>query len=399
MDKHKLLVIAPIEAFRHPEKFGGGYVRYKIISQYLGKYVNILEVGFSTKTCVFLNIAFIILKKLPEIRRFRPMAIITVNPSPADTLMGYILSKILRIVHVIFVNAVPLSGYPGYKCMNLEDPTSIPQLWRLLRSSGKSLPVAAMEAVNFYLFFKCLRKAVLIPLTPEVAQSLQRLKYLYVPLTVGIGCIECGSQKNAETEAWDALYVASPVHPDKGLHDLIEAWRLVVKELPNAKLLIAGREDPSFKINLLEDYVNRENLVKNIKIFVCKYGIPHKFIFHLMCQAKLFLYPSLKDQTPLVISEALSCGTPVITYDLPGIRYAYGNCPAVIRVRIGDKHSAAAEVLKLLKNQEDRERMREAALTWCRKKSWEKIALKTLSLYYLATLSGYRARKLRRFHA
>jgi len=56
------------------------------------------------------------------------------------------------------------------------------------------------------------------------------------------------------------------------------------------------------------------------------------------------------DVWPLVVSEALSRGLPVVTYRLHNIEYAYGWCPAVKLIRVGAVEEVVEEILKLLQD-------------------------------------------------
>ncbi|MGC8988356.1 glycosyltransferase [Infirmifilum sp.] len=107
----------------------------------------------------------------------------------------------------------------------------------------------------------------------------------------------------------------------------------------------------------------------------------NELVLKYMGQAKVFVYPTRKDLYPLVIGEALSRGTPAVTYYLPGIRLAYGDCGAVIRVRIGDVDAMAGEALKILEDPQPAERLRRAALEWCARKRWSDVARRELRAY------------------
>jgi len=333
----------------------------------------------------FLLSVISIIKASYAIRRYGAIAVVTANPSPIDVRIGCTVSKIARVIHVVFVNAVPLTGYVGYKSANPEGLSSLQWILNVIRHSRKQLTTSIIEAISYYIMFKCLMDSVVVPLTPDVASTLRKMGLTCVEPISGVGC----TRFRTSGRRWiDAVYVASPLHPDKGVYNIVDIWELVSREKPNAKLLIVGREELHYNLSLLNQYLWEKKL-KNVKILSSKQGIPNEIVINIMSQAKLFVYPTKKDVTPLVISEALGCGTPVITYDLPGIRLAYGNCEAVIRITTGDKKLFAQEVLRLLNNQKELEKLREAAIKWCDDNSWQKVALKTLYTYLKAILLGY----------
>lgn len=373
---------------KNPERFGGGYVRLSRILNFLNEYFYLYKLFYSKSNIFMLDLlvnVFYILKNSYMLRKHGVVALVTANPSPRDVGTSCITSKIARLAHIVYVNAVPLTGYVGYEPIELDKIPTFKQLLRITRNSGRQLINSIIEAIEFYLFFRCLKDSIIVPLTPDIASRLERLGFKCVEPISGVGC----TPNPTQYRRWiDAVYVASPLHPDKGIYDLIDIWEIIARKMPNSLLVIVGREDPTFDIVKLKIYIGEKGL-KNIKVFANKQGIPNNIIIKLLSQAKLFLYPTKKDVTPLVISEALSCGTPVVTYNLPGIELAYGECEAVIRVDPGNKEMFASEVLRLFSKQSRLERLRVVATSWCINNSWRNIALKTARAYAHAILLGY----------
>jgi len=139
-----------------------------------------------------------------------------------------------------------------------------------------------------------------------------------------------------------------------------------------------------FNVNVIKEQIKREGIENNVTVIARKEAVPNSIILRLMSQAKVFVYPSRKDVCPLVIGEALSRGTPVVTYDLPGIRFAYGSCEAVTRVPIGDTNAMVAKVLEILENPQLAERLRQAAVEWCKANPWSKAARREAEAYLRA---------------
>lgn len=392
-NKPIIVIILPKQADKFPEKFGGGYVRFELIKPYLLKYVNLLVFYYLNQISIplvhFLNVIF----KVRKIRTSCALVILTVNPSPMDVWIGYLLSLLLKIPHVVFVNAIPLSGFVGYISRRFSRSPTLIEIWEIIKNSNKPLRVKIVETLQFYLLFKSLKKSVIVPLTPDIAYTLKKLEYVLINMPIGVGCTE-GPKKVQPKKIWDAAYIASPLHPDKGLYDVIDVWELVVNFIPNARLIIAGKKDPNFNLDFLLDYIKRKNLTKNVTLLAYSW-LPRKVVLELIAKSTIFLYPTRKDQTPLVISEALSLGVPVVTYNLPGISFAYGDCPAVVRVELGNKERVATEVIKLLMEQDSLvKQLSQAALDWCITNSWKKIALRTLIACFKAIRLKYTELKM-----
>jgi glycosyltransferase involved in cell wall biosynthesis len=99
-------------------------------------------------------------------------------------------------------------------------------------------------------------------------------------------------------------------------------------------------------------------------------GMTQRNLWKEMKRSKIFLYPSRKDVWSLVIGEALACGLPVIAYDLPGIKYAYGDCPAVCLQNVGDVEGAAKTMIRLLSDDSLLRNLSHKARQYAENHSW-----------------------------
>jgi hypothetical protein len=86
-----------------------------------------------------------------------------------------------------------------------------------------------------------------------------------------------------------------------------------------------------------------------------------------------------------------------VVYGLPNVRYAYGWCPAVKLVEIGDVVGFAKEVVKILKDDEKvTSDVSSIARECARKITWKRVALlearaimEVLKLHFVSTKSPY----------
>ena len=96
--------------------------------------------------------------------------------------------------------------------------------------------------------------------------------------------------------------------------------------------------------------------------------------------AHAFVMPSLYEGFGLPLVEAMSCGCPVITSDrgaLPEIAGAGAQCFDPL-----DANAMAAALLALLRNPQELEQRKEAALRRAADFSWDKTAFDTISVYH-----------------
>jgi glycosyltransferase involved in cell wall biosynthesis len=387
-ERINIAIIVPSGCLQKPETCGGGYMRFTKALKYLSKYFDFVEVQFIHNRIVkgisYFSALLAPILMLKYVKDKQINAILVINESFTDILAGYILKKTTNAKLLIFTNNVPLKGFIGYGDLENFRESLFAAIWGSVSAVERHKPIAFIKTLALYVLLLSLREATLIPLAPCVAADLKELGLNFIPVYPGVGCDE---PSLGSGERWiDGLYVASPLHPQKGVFDAIEVWRRIVASRPHAKLIIAGREDPRFDVSILKEKIKRENIESNVAVIARKEAVPNSVILRLMSQAKVFVYPSRKDVCPLVIGEALNRGTPVVTYDLPGIQFAYGSCEAVIRVPIGDTDAMAAKALEILENPQLAERLRQAAVEWCKANPWSKAALKEAKAYLLALL-------------
>lgn len=90
----------------------------------------------------------------------------------------------------------------------------------------------------------------------------------------------------------------------------IRAFSTVVKEKPDAKMIILGEGPDKNKLNILIKKLNLEN-----NVFLLGF---QKDIFYFLQNAKVFLMTSYTEGFPCSMVEAMSAGIPVISTNSPG---------------------------------------------------------------------------------
>jgi glycosyltransferase involved in cell wall biosynthesis len=135
--------------------------------------------------------------------------------------------------------------------------------------------------------------------------------------------------------------------PEKGIFDLIDIWKLVVKKMHNARLAVCG-------------IVEEKEIVKKFLKEVSRYNLSHSIEFlgqqdeakllNIVANSYLTVYPSYADSFSLVTLESLACGTPVIAYNIPAIRHNFSKCDAVFRCPTDDKACMADTIIHVLTN-------------------------------------------------
>jgi N-acetyl-alpha-D-glucosaminyl L-malate synthase BshA len=133
----------------------------------------------------------------------------------------------------------------------------------------------------------------------------------------------------------------SNLRPVKRVHDVIEIFYLVQKEIPS-KLLIVG-EGP--------DKVSAEALAVTL-------GIADKVVFFgnsnevdkILCFSDLFLLPSEKESFGLAALEAMAIGVPIISSNTGGLPEVNIHGESGYLSAVGDISEMAANAIKILKD-------------------------------------------------
>ena len=109
----------------------------------------------------------------------------------------------------------------------------------------------------------------------------------------------------------------SRIHVKKGIEILFDAWKRIHSEFADWQLLVVGNGEAEY-IQSLENRVECLGLKECINIIPPVFGNDK---IRLYQESALFCLPSFSENFGMVIAEAMSCGTPVITTT---------NCPWII---------------------------------------------------------------------
>jgi len=155
----------------------------------------------------------------------------------------------------------------------------------------------------------------------------------------------------------------------KNIDDLIKAFKIVKSKIKNAKLIIGGKGDQ-------DCYEYLKNLTKNENIedvyFLGELSEEDKV--KQLELAWVFGYPSYKEGWGISAIEANACGTPVVAYNVPGLRDSIKNGTNGLLAKEKDIKDMADKIVTLLENHELREKLGKNAIEWSKNSSYEKSA-------------------------
>jgi glycosyltransferase involved in cell wall biosynthesis len=143
-------------------------------------------------------------------------------------------------------------------------------------------------------------------------------------------------------------------------HHAIHAFSLIREVIPNARLWVIG------------DGYMREKLEKLNAANVTFYGhVNNSRKFELLSKAHLVLMPAMREGWGLVVTESNAMGTPVVAYNVPGLRDSVKDNETGILAKENTPRSLATSAIFLLKNPDILNKFSSKALDYSRQFSWD----------------------------
>jgi glycosyltransferase involved in cell wall biosynthesis len=387
-----LLFLVPEKFELAPEYYGGALVRaYKIYKILRSKFLDYIIVTHPENVKFF---PLVLIKAIISVLIRRPDIIISPWGQWISMLLAEVIGFIFRLPTIIVFNAFPIFGQIGYHTSFLSRThKSMLGLGQIIRTtvcykcSSKNVASCIFRGLAegllcyFTVFLaKNLRNIMSIAITPMLGEDLRSHGFRVAPVYPGNGVEIPHLDYFNAYKVYDACYVANPIHLEKGLIDVLYVWYRVVRKLSKAKLIIAGRLIDKKSERKLYELIARFRLEDNIILYVSDKGLSRNEVLKIMSQCRCFVYPSRKDVWPLVIGEALSIGSPVVAYALPSISYAYGRCPAVYLVKVGDLLFMTEKIIQILENK-NYESISCIAKRCAEKITWKRAALLEAKAY------------------
>jgi len=380
-----------IAIFTHVDSLSGGNYRVANVLRFFprGKYVLLMPrnrkyafidvlTRFGSNSNALLNI----ISDAYELRDYYCKDI------PCHIKYGYYVGKVVKELGVDILYFPHEHAYLplGFKASNTKW-TELLQLTPVIGSltveegSGFSLFMKNLR-VNFnYGFFKILKGYIRFRLftlavhnTPILAVSKSipyELEKLGVKVDVrvidpGVGVDPCPF--SGLDRVFDVAFFAR-ITPEKGVFDFLRVVANLVRWRRNIKALVMGFAGDEMAVKVRE-MAGELGIAGNVEF---RFNTPRDEAMRLLAQSKLVIYPTRLDAFPLSVLEALSCGTPVIAYAIPAIRFNYADTRAVIKTKPLDIEEMTRMAIETLESDAWRELGREA-VEFTRKYTWENAA-------------------------
>lgn len=174
---------------------------------------------------------------------------------------------------------------------------------------------------------------------------------------------------------YTALYLGA-ISKDKGIEDALRVFAEIERKDDNWQYWIAGRGDEEY-VRRLKKSVKELGIGKKLKYWGY---VSEKVKFRLLARAHVLINPSIHEGWGLVNIEANAVGTPVVGYNVHGLRDSVISGKTGILVEKGNFRALAENTLRLVRNDEVYAGFRANALDWASKFSWDKAKRKSLEL-------------------
>lgn len=193
-------------------------------------------------------------------------------------------------------------------------------------------------------------------------------------------------RKKHALEGKKILLFVGRVIRQKGIEYLIDAMPLVLKRVPQARLVVVGRG----------------NRLEKMRSRVAKLGLQGKVHFEgfldeeelkdALCACNVFVLPSLWEVLPVSILEAMACGKPIVASDVGGNGELVRRGHNGFLVPKKNSRRLAEKIVRVLSDEQLAGRMgRNSRERVVSEFNWELIASQTISAYQ-KLLRKYRAK-------
>lgn len=180
---------------------------------------------------------------------------------------------------------------------------------------------------------------------PDVNKFINKKRYTNRVIVVkgGIDLDFINSIPEPSKKEFDAVFMGR-LHPQKGIFELLDIWRLVIKKKRQARLALIG--DGYLKEALVYK-LRQMDLAHNVILFGYKFGKEKIEIFK---SSKVVLHPAIYDSGGMSSCEAMACGLPGVSFDLEALKTYYPR--GMIKVPLNDFEGFSKEIIHLLDDYE-----------------------------------------------
>jgi len=180
---------------------------------------------------------------------------------------------------------------------------------------------------------------------------------------------------NLSKEKKKTIIFLGAISHDKGIGDALKVFNLINKTSSEWQFWVVGKASPDIKVFLAKQ-IKELGISGNTKYWGF---VSDKKKYELLAKAHVLVNPSIREGWGLVNIEASAVGTPVIGYDVAGVRDSVNDGVTGILCNKSPEFMARA-VMGLIEDKDKYKTMSEESKKWAKKFSWAKSQKASLAL-------------------
>jgi glycosyltransferase involved in cell wall biosynthesis len=261
---------------------------------------------------------------------------------------------------IILLQLTPVIG-----SLVIENGSGFRLFWKNMKAIHNAPVWKILKAyIRLKMYGKLLKTGYTLAVSKSIPYELRKLglKVRVEVLTPSVGVDPC-IYTLPRIKDIDIIFFSRLI-PQKGIYDYLKIVKKLQDANPNIVAVAVGSTD-DYNFKNIKSYVNK----LGVRIEILR-DVKKEEAFQMLSRSKVAVYPSKTDAFPLVVLEALSCGTPVVAYDIPAIRYNF-DTNAVVKTPVNDLEYMAKAVQGALAHHD---MLSTLAMEFAKNFTWEKVS-------------------------
>jgi len=218
------------------------------------------------------------------------------------------------------------------------------------------------------------RRATCMAVSKATASDINKYFHVGGVVIVGNGTDpDLFNSSGCRQKKYDVVFLGR-IAEEKGIFDLLTAWKKVVGEIHSAQLLLIGGFERK-----VEEKLRRTMQELQLRQNVTLSGfVSDKKRTQLLSFSKIFVFPSRMEGFGLAVAEAMAAGLPCIISNLPALKENFNS--AAVFVEPGDVEGLAQTILALLSDPRKCRKLIRTGQKLVERFSWEAVAERELEV-------------------
>ncbi len=222
----------------------------------------------------------------------------------------------------------------------------------------------------------------LIAISPYVTQYFQNMLNPAAQVNYVQNAIDERFFLDENNSDQQTILFAGRVIPRKKVFDLVKAFAIVVREVPSARLHIAGEisTEPHY-VETIQSWVKDWHLEKQVSFLG---ALSEEAVIQEFTRCTMLVLPSAQETAPMVIAQAMAAGKPVVATRVGGVAEMVGeDFQRGILINVGEIEEMATAMTQLLLHPELQNKMGQAGKAFAQENyHLRRVAQQTHEIYH-----------------